>query len=563
MHSTFERSSSLPLALVLCSAVSSAQFSQVELGVLPDADPNVIAQIREQLPPAPEFAPGTPWSGGAPGTPRVVTWSFMPDGLTVPALSGVHGALNSSLFAQFDAAFASQGGRAHWVQRVQDAFDRWEALSGVDFQRVSMSGVDWDGGAPWGTPGDGVTVGDIRIASIPLPGGINSYAYAPQNGEIVLASNFTFTSPTSANLTLRNAVALMSGFALGLQRVCAPNSTQLMEGFGVSSVDGPQQDDVRAVQMLYGDDFESNPNAANASSLAIGFAIDHEFGIPPPTVAGAITASASTLSIRGALEQDWFRIQVPLAAQLDVRVEPYGTDYIEAPALSNGSCDTANQFTVLATQQLDLELAVLNAAGVVIASASSAPLGALETLVDVPLAAGADYFVRVSGAGTANVQAYRLFVRADANTSCAVVSNYCTPSTSSAGCSPVMSATGLPVTSASSGFTVHCTQLEPSRSGLIFYGVNGPAAGVWAPGSTSTMCVKAPVQRTGTQQSGGTTGCSGTYTLDFLAYLATHPTAIGQPFSPSAQVWAQSWYRDPSAPGATNLSNGLTWIMCP
>ncbi|MCC7011754.1 MAG: hypothetical protein IT454_04250 [Planctomycetes bacterium] len=563
MNLTFERSLSIPLALVLCSAASAAQFGQVELGVLPDADPNLIAQIRQQLPPGMEFTPGTPWQGGASGTPRVVTWSFMPDGVTVPSLNGVHPAQNSMLFAQFDAVFASQGGRAHWIQRVQDAFDRWEQLSGVDFQRISMPGVDWDAGAPWGIAGDGTTLGDIRIASISLPALINSYAYAPQDGEIVLASNYDFTDPTSANLSLRNTAAMMVGFALGLDHVCTPLSTQLMEGFITTAIDGPQQDDVRAVQFLYGDDYEANPNAANASPLAIGFAVDHEFGIPPPTVAGVATPSVSTLSIRGVLEQDWFHVQMPLAAHLDVRVEPYGADYVEAPVQGSGGCNPANQFTVAATQILDLELAVLDDAGLVIASANSAPLGAPEVLIDVPLTAGADYFVRVTGAGISNVQTYRLFVRADANTSCAVFSNYCTSSTSSAGCSPVMSASGLPSTSATSGFTLHCTQLEPARSGLLFYGVNGSTAAGWAPGNTSTMCVRAPVQRTGTQQSGGTTGCSGSYALDYLAYLAAHPSALGHPFSPGTQVWAQAWYRDTLAPGKTNLSDGLTWIMCP
>jgi len=141
---------------------------------------------------------------------------------------------------------------------------------------------------------------------------------------------------------------------------------------------------------------------------------------------------------------------------------------------------------------------------------------------------------------------------------------YCTTSTTSNGCNPAMGATGTPSISASSGFTISATSIEGQRSGLLFYGINGRTASAWAPGNTSTLCVKAPVQRLGTQNSGGTNGsCDGSISEDWLAYLASHPAALGQPFTTGVTVDSQCWFRDPAAPGTTNLSGGLEFVTVP
>jgi hypothetical protein len=127
-----------------------------------------------------------------------------------------------------------------------------------------------------------------------------------------------------------------------------------------------------------------------------------------------------------------------------------------------------------------------------------------------------------------------------------------------------MSASGTPSIAASSGFTLNCSNVEGQKFGLIFYGISGPKASPWAPGSTSFLCVKAPVQRTPADNSGGTTGaCDGSLSIDFLAYLASHPGALGQPFAAGQCVHAQTWFRDPPAPGTTNLSNALQFVTMP
>lgn len=141
---------------------------------------------------------------------------------------------------------------------------------------------------------------------------------------------------------------------------------------------------------------------------------------------------------------------------------------------------------------------------------------------------------------------------------------YCTSSTSSNGCSAAMDASGFASATASSGFVLRCDALEGQRSALFFYGANGPLAAPWGVGGTSTRCVRSPVQRTGAKNSGGTGGaCDGSVQLDWNAYRASHPNALGSPFSGGQTLWAQVWFRDPPAPKGTNMSDALEFTLCP
>jgi hypothetical protein len=142
------------------------------------------------------------------------------------------------------------------------------------------------------------------------------------------------------------------------------------------------------------------------------------------------------------------------------------------------------------------------------------------------------------------------------------ISTYCTSGTSTNGCSAVMSYSGLPSTTAGSGFQLTCSNVEGQRFGLILYGA-APGGALWAINGTSYVCVAPPQGRTNSQQSGGTLGaCDGSFTLDFNHFIAGNPTAVGSPYSPGQVLYAQSWYRDPAAPKGSNLSNGIQFALC-
>ncbi|MCC7014055.1 MAG: hypothetical protein IT454_15975 [Planctomycetes bacterium] len=140
--------------------------------------------------------------------------------------------------------------------------------------------------------------------------------------------------------------------------------------------------------------------------------------------------------------------------------------------------------------------------------------------------------------------------------------SYCTSGTSSLGCSATLGSSGTPSASSASGFVLSVTNVDAQRQGLIFYGTSGAQAIAWGT-STSFLCVKPPTQRTAVQSSNGTAGqCDGALGIDFNTFMATHPTALGQPFA-GTTVFAQGWYRDPPNPKTTMLSDALSFNVCP
>ena len=141
---------------------------------------------------------------------------------------------------------------------------------------------------------------------------------------------------------------------------------------------------------------------------------------------------------------------------------------------------------------------------------------------------------------------------------------YCTAGTSANQCVASISGTGSTSIGTASGLIVNVNGVEGQKQGIIFYGITTAIGNPWALGSTSFLCVKAPSQRTGVQNSGGTlNGCDGTMTLDVFSYLAAHPTALGNPFSAGQNAFFQGWYRDPPSPKTTSLTDGLQVTFVP
>lgn len=146
------------------------------------------------------------------------------------------------------------------------------------------------------------------------------------------------------------------------------------------------------------------------------------------------------------------------------------------------------------------------------------------------------------------------------------VATFCTAGTTSSGCVASIGATGVASASSSSGFQITATHVEGQRLGIVFYGIDnfGFTPTVWGAGGTSYLCVKAPTQRTGVQVSGGSIGlCDGVLQLDWNAYRAAHPSALGAPLTPGQTIYAQTWFRDPPSPKTTSLSNALEFVVQP
>jgi hypothetical protein len=144
------------------------------------------------------------------------------------------------------------------------------------------------------------------------------------------------------------------------------------------------------------------------------------------------------------------------------------------------------------------------------------------------------------------------------------VFTYCTAGTTTNGCNATINAVGSTSASATAGFVIYGTGIEGQKQTLLYYGVSGPSAQVWAPGSSSFKCVRQPTQRVAPQSSGGTVDtCSGTYAVDMANYLSTRPTALGNPRYAGEVFNAQLWFRDPPAPSTSSLSNALQFTLAP
>jgi hypothetical protein len=425
---------SIASAAALCALTAIAR---AQVGELPNAewsdplldprvvcfaegtDPEYIEEINSLIPALPEYFLGGSWNG-AIGAPTNLSWSMVPDGLSIPGGVG-EPTSNSELFARLDAQFSTQGGRATWVARIQACFDRWEALSSLDFTRVTAAGVDWDDGSAWGTAGNDTTRGDIRISmhNIDSANGILAYASYPTSGDVVLDRLESWGNATNQHIFLRNVLIHELGHALGIAHVCSNNSAQLMEPFYSGSFDGPRQDDIRAIQRNYGDPFENDNSTAVATTVTLTNGVSQTFGTTPNPPTGSIDGNSSNLSLDANGEQDWFRFTTANTnSKLDVTLTPVGNTYDNNAQAGNGSCPSGS--SINSKNQADLAVQVYAPNGTtVLATAAAGGLGVDEVLTDVVLSTSGTFFVRVYETATqTETQSYRLTLRIDPGSGC-------------------------------------------------------------------------------------------------------------------------------------------------
>ncbi|HYE61830.1 MAG TPA: matrixin family metalloprotease [Phycisphaerales bacterium] len=350
---------------------------------------------------------GTRWSVGNPGDRLQITWSFAPDGLSIPANGQIPSEATSPniLFQRMDQLFSGLGGRTTWVTQFENSFARWEALTGLTYTRVRMGANDWDDGAAWGT-GSGTNRGMVRIAMHPIDNNSNVLAYNsfPDNGDMVMDSAENWNSPGGTYLFLRNVIMHEHGHGLGLAHVCPMNSTKLMEPLLATNFDGPQLDEIRAGHESYGDALEPNNNAAGATDLGALVPGQNLIlgNVPAPTV-----TNAATLSLDAFGEVDWFKFTVEDPRLVDITLTPHGTTYLDGQQNANGSCSAgANENALAAT---DLLLTVFKSNGTtVLRTNNESAAGLVESISGLMVANGTTY-VRVSQAGPlATVQLYKL-----------------------------------------------------------------------------------------------------------------------------------------------------------
>lgn len=315
-----------------CSCVSGDMMSVM---FEPDApQEHITGMSAEIITPLAFFAQGSRWNTTATNGPVstgqafTLTYSFVPDG-TVINVAGQSVSASSNLLAVMDASFP--GGRAAWKARFAQAFAQWSAHSNITFVEVGDDGAGFPA-----SPGATGARGDIRIAMRPLEGSALAVNFFPQfGGDMVIDSNdiALFVKPDNDFRALRNMLIHEIGHGLGLQHVLPENGTKIMEPNLLTTVDGPQEDDIRGIQFVYGDRLESN-DAITQSSFIGG-------PINASTIVGTQVLTVENVSLERAGASDFYSFTAFAGVPIAIRVEPVGTEYSFAPQ-SGGAVTSVN-----------------------------------------------------------------------------------------------------------------------------------------------------------------------------------------------------------------------------
>jgi hypothetical protein len=363
--------------------------------------PNTPHELLEQYEQTAAYSALYRWSLTANGStnqsgyPITLTYSFVPDGVSIPN-GGVGGPDSSpnNLKATMDAIFGSTDA---WKKQFQTAFARWSELTGVTYVEEPND----DGAAFPDSQGILGVRGDIRIAMRALDGTGNvlAFNYYPNWGDMVLDVDEDWGNSANSYLTLRNIVMHEAGHGLGLEHVWPLDETKLMEPILATMFDGPQDDDIRGAHSYYGDLYELNNTLATASDMDnLPGALGSE---TVATLSGQV--KADNASILSTSDSDWYKFYVPASQDVQITVTPLGSSY-QVGASSDNTPSVNNKtmgdlaFELVSTDQVT-----------VLADVDSAEAGQTESFT-ASLVVGGTYYLRVYADSSSGPQRYELSV---------------------------------------------------------------------------------------------------------------------------------------------------------
>ena len=250
------------------------------------------------------------------------------------------------------------------------------------------------------------TRGDLRFGARSYGGGSNLIAstHFPDFGETIINSDKAGLLHNSANnyVAFRDVLMHESMHGLGIDHVVSNNAAFLIEPSLNTSIDGPQLDDLLALQRLYGDVYEKNGGND-------GFNTATPLGEVSPTqslLKGSLGSSTQILpeqvdflSIDDDSDTDFFSFSLSTRLDISLQLSPRGTTYQVGP--EGGPQSPLN---TLALNNLTLALLSSNGTSI-LDSANSNAAGAGETIARELLPG--TYYARVKGL-TDNIQLYQL-----------------------------------------------------------------------------------------------------------------------------------------------------------
>lgn len=381
---------------------------------------------------------GSGWTATASGNssrgePATLTWSVVPDNTQLPTGLG-EPASNSNLIEFLDGIHHSgnsPGGAdltlRTWWGLMNSAFERWDELSGIDYNYEPNDDGTRLGST--GSNGRGVlgTRGDHRIGGHSIDGQTSptflAYNFFPNNSDMVIDTDeINRWSSSSKNFILfRNMMMHEIGHGFGLNHVESADlfpvlpghqfGTFLMEPILTNRFDGPQFDDILGAHRLYGDIYEENGgndtyqtatmlgSLAAGQSISIGTDADDTFVDP---------TDVDFVSIDDSSDTDFFEFSITSQKTVDIVLTPKGPTYDEGP---QGSGTGGTQQPFVSAAKNNLALTLYGPGGTqMLEFSNSTPGGQPETISGRHLTTPGDYFVRVTGLNFGQAQFYQLDV---------------------------------------------------------------------------------------------------------------------------------------------------------
>ena len=387
-----------PARIAYCTLSASSEHSDCTCGTFSNF---ILGETNSWQRTASGFRSGT-------GIPATITWSIVPDGTTVPGGAAPTGAsdLNDFLSTRFTGGVTGE-------ELIEQSFNRWDELSGLSVVREFND----DGSGFSNSIFNGVlgVRGDIRIGGQELdgPNGTLAFNFFPSDGaDMVLdTSEFNFFGiPTNSNRAFRNVIMHEIGHAFGIDHVVSSSDQLLLEPSINLSFDGPQLDEVRAVQLVFGDAFEETnnglgnstvPTATDLGSISSGgmIAIGTDADVSTQTISSTAT---DFVSISGAGDVDVYSFTVTTSSSLDITLTPLGGVFAQGGIAAFD-----------ANARVDLALSVIDSDGQsLLGSSDLSGLGGTETLSSILLEPGT-YYTQITGVED-TIQLYSLELTAEA-----------------------------------------------------------------------------------------------------------------------------------------------------
>jgi serralysin len=364
---------------------------------------------------------------GTYGQPITLTWSLAPSGTAISSSYGTIGTTNN-LISTFDTAFGGSPSPAvaadltqrPWFHLFSDSFNRWSQLGGINFVYEPHDTTLTVGSSSAGQLG---VRGDIRIGGTNFDGtnGTLAATLFPNNGDIVIdtADNSFFSGSSNNYRAFRDTLMHEVGHAFGLEHVISDTSHLLMAPVIDLSFDGPQLDEVRAIQYFYGDANEKSHNgqgnntatlATPLGALATGGSVEVGSSARPDLVVNP--GDTDFVSVFSNTDADYYSFNVSAATKLSAVLSPRGGIFTQTSQATPQPAPT----TFNANNRSDLTLTLFGGANgtTQLALVNNAAAGLDETLNSFTLPSAGTYFVRVTGATADSVQLYDLKLSAAA-----------------------------------------------------------------------------------------------------------------------------------------------------